>query len=230
MTAAEFGTLVIEEGHRGRQALVERYPDMREHLGHEAAACYDLREADAVKRAVDTFARSLAAQDGSKEVLENLRGPGDAGTVMNYVRDVFEQRPYVDLYDLAARAERCAELTDEVRAAAADVCTAVDALVIASFGMHGLKGFEAGRHGIFIAFPDGDAQAQGALGAHTVWSQLRWYTPLGAGDGREDYGRWSFLADGATPDNGRVENWFELLDSWFDETAEDPGGHNRYVP
>ena len=38
----------------------------------------------------------------------------------------------------------------------------------------------------------------------------------------ENYGNWSFLKDGATPGNGVVENWFELLESWFNES--DSGG------
>ena len=57
---------------------------------------------------------------------------------------------------------------------------------------------------------------------------LCWYTPLEAGDELAPYGRWAFLADGATPGNGKVENWFELLDSWFDDPDFGPGGYNRY--
>ena len=48
-------------------------------------------------------------------------------------------------------------------------------------------------------------------------------------DGGAPYGRWAFLEDGATPGNGVVENWFELLDAWFDDTSDDPAGLNRYV-
>src|SRR5262245_2091714 len=51
-------------------------------------------------------------------------------------------------------------------------------------------------------------------------SAYRWYTPM-KGD-RENYGNWSFLKDGATPGNGVVENWYELLESWFNVT-EAPG-------
>jgi clostripain len=58
---------------------------------------------------------------------------------------------------------------------------------------------------------------------------MDWYTPLrGRGEGAP-YGHWSFLADGATPDDGEIDNWFELLDCWFDDTSEDPGGFNGYV-
>lgn len=55
------------------------------------------------------------------------------------------------------------------------------------------------------------------------------YTRLEREEEGAPYGRWSFLADGATPDDGEVENWFELMDSWFDDTTSDPGGYNRYA-
>jgi clostripain len=47
----------------------------------------------------------------------------------------------------------------------------------------------------------------------------RWYSPLPV-DGV--YGRLSWCRDGATAGNGKVENWFELLDAWFDAAGE-PG-------
>jgi clostripain len=94
---------------------------------------------------------------------------------------------------------------------------AVEHFMIASFGMSGYKGFEAGKNGVYIVLPSG---------APGCWNRFRWYTPL-AGPGKT--GRWSFLKDGATPGNGIVENWFELLNSWFDE-PNDKGGINGYRP
>ena len=61
-----------------------------------------------------------------------------------------------------------------------------------------------------------------------MWAELAWYTPRDAEDELDPYGRWAFLEDGATPGNGQVENWFELLDLWFDDTSSDPGGLNDY--
>jgi clostripain len=42
------------------------------------------------------------------------------------------------------------------------------------------------------------------------------------------YGRWAWCRDGATAGNGRVENWFELMDSWYDTTNDETGGLNGY--
>lgn len=212
MTAADFGKLVIEEGQRGREKAMERRP---ERVAHEAAGCYDLRQAAAVKRAIDALAVALAAGD-NKDVFCEMRGPGPIGDALNYDGD----GPFVDLYDLCRRAQECDALDDTVRKCAGDVLTAADAFMLASFGMSGYPGFEGGKNGVFIVLP---------MNSPGRWRNFGWYSPLAFEENGKDYGRWSFLADGATPGNGQVENWFELLDTWFD-VADDAGGVNHYRP
>jgi clostripain len=205
MTAADFGRLVIEEGFRGRQASKQR-------MSHESAGCYDLRQAADVKKAVDALAVELA-QTKERDVVLELRGSGSDGGAMFYNRDGSN----VDLYDLCRRIAACDRLPDPVRAAARRVMEAVQRFMIGSFGMKAYKGFEPGKNGVYIVLPSGKPGC---------WSQFRWYTPLA---GASKTGGWSFLRDGATPNNGVVENWFELLDSWFDEPDE-KGGVNGYRP
>jgi clostripain len=206
MTAEDFGRLVVEEGHLGRMAS-QRGGE------RESAACYDLRTSEDVKRAVDAMSVALCRSD-TKQAFMELRGPGPGKHAMNYT----ENGPYVDLYDLCKRAAACEHFPPEVRSAATAVMGAVDRFVIASFGMSAYEGFEPGKNGVFIVLPANETDR---------WKSFRWYTPL-PGDAK-NYGRWSFLADGATPGNGAVENWFELLDSWFDEN-DDKGGVNAYRP
>jgi hypothetical protein len=86
--------------------------------------------------------------------------------------------------------------------------------------MAGYEGFARGKNGVFITLP---ADEPGR------WKAFQWYSPLTAVQDGKDFGHWSFLADGATSGNGKVENWFELLDSWFD-VADDAGGVNGYRP
>ena len=213
MSAADFGRLVIEEGRRGRELAAREHP---ERASREAAAVYDLRKAADVKRALDALAVGLAAED-SKEFFCEMRGPGPIGDAINYDGD----GPFVDLYDLCRRAEDCDAFSDEVRARARAVADATDELVLGSFGMSSYQGFEPGRHGVFVVFP---ANRPGR------WKEAsRWYTPLAFEEHGKDYGRWAFLAEGAIPTNGKVDNWFELLDLWFDE-ADEAGGANRYKP
>jgi clostripain len=210
MTAADFGKLVMEEGHRGRELAMKARP---ERVAHEAAGAYDLRKTAEVKRALDALAVALAKSD-SKEVFCEMRGPGPIGDALTYDQG----GPFIDLYDLCLRAADCDALSEEVRACSKGVLKAVDAFVLASFGMSGYAGFESGKNGVFVVFPVNEPGR---------WKNFRWYTPGKHEEGGKDYGHWSFLADGATPANGKVENWFELLDSWFDE-ADDAGGVNGY--
>jgi clostripain len=217
MTATDFGALVIEEGKRGRELVTG---ERAERVKHEAAGCYDLRRVADVKRAVDALAVALAASD-SKQVFCEMRGPGPIGDAINYAGG---GGPYVDLYDLCARAAGCDALSGDVRARARDVMAATDAFMLASFGMSGYAGFEEGKHGAFIVLPMDDGPGKTAR-----WRNFRWYTPGSHEQGGKDLGGWAFLKDGATPSNGKVENWFELLDAWFD-AADDAGGINGYRP
>ena len=211
MTAADFGKLVIEEGRRGRELVMKERP---ERAAHEAAACYDLRKSADVKRAVDALAVALAASEEEKDYFLEMRGPGPIGDAMCYD----EGGPFIDLYDLCRRAADCDALGDGVRARSKDVMKALEGFMLASFGMSGYAGFESGKNGVFIILPVNEPGR---------WKRFRWYTPLAHEEGGKEFGHWSFLADGATPANGKVENWFELLDCWFDE-ADDAGGVNGY--
>ena len=208
MTAADFGKLVIEEGYRGRQASEKWSAQLR-----ESAGCYDLRKAGEVKKAVDALAVALSKSDSKGIVLE-LRNASSERRLLSYSDD----GSYVDLYDLCRRVAGCDRLPESVRSAATDVMKNVERFMIASFGMSAYKQFEAGKNGVFIVLPSGKPDC---------WKQFRWYTPI-RGD-RKSYGNWSFLQDGATPGNGVIESWFELLDSWFDVTDE-KGGINGYRP
>src|SRR5262249_28723247 len=157
-----------------------------------------------VKKAVDALAVTLAKSD-SKGVLLELRNATAESRPICYTHD----GSYVDLYDLCRRVAGSDRLPEAVRSAATDVMKSVRGFTIASFGMSGYKQFEAGKNGVFIVMPSGRPNS---------WKHYRWYTPM-RGD-RENYGNWSFLKDGATPGNGVVENWYELLESWFNVTEE----------
>ena len=103
---------------------------------------------------------------------------------------------------------------------------AIDALVVDSFGMPSLTGFAPGKTGVSITFPDGDARPPKShdAGDHRAW----WAFSRYENEGETGYGLWSFSRDGATPNNGSVETWFELMDAWYDDPAAGPGGLNRY--
>lgn len=208
MTAGEFGRLVVEEGRDGRLAASKagRQVDL------EAAACYDLKLAPNVKQIVDEFARALAKSD-AKSIVMPFRSGGER-LACNYS----EGGPYVDLADFARCVKNCPDVASEARDSAEAVLEVVDAFVIASFGMSGLKGFQPDQDGVFIVLP---APIGGAF------RQFGWYSPTP--DDKGGLAGWAFLRDGATPSNDEVENWFELVDSWLD-VDDGEGGSNHYQP
>lgn len=229
MTAAELGRLVIEEGARGRKAMATDHPEHAEDIPFESAACCDLALAAEVKQKIDAFAVALA-RSGEKQAFEDVRGPSLEGKTLDFTRGNVEHSPYFDLYQLLDRAAFSEKLSRETRDAARAAADTVDRFVLASFGMDSLEseGFEDGKSGVFIVFPDGD-ETSGVFGlGNSLWSKFRWYSPLGKKGKGDPYGRWAFLADGAKPGNGAVENWFELLDSWFDPDPDSKGGTNDY--
>jgi clostripain len=217
LTPEGFGKLIVREGGIGRHAARQE---------REAVACYDLAQAAAVKEAVDAWAVELA-RTGAKEVLEELRGPGPDGYALNYGRDRMDEAPYVDLHDLSLRASKCERLDPSARQAAARVMEKVDALVVASWGGSSLPRFQAHASGVYVTFPDGDAEPRRGPKGKRLWEGCEWYTPLPS---ERFFGRLAWCKDGATPGNGKVENWFELMDAWFDDTARGPEGCNKYAP
>jgi len=229
MTAADLGRLVIEEGANGRRAMAAGHPREAENIRFESAACMDLALAAEVKQKVDALAVALA-RAGAKDAFEDVRGPSLDGKTLDFAGGEVEQLPYYDLFQLCDRAAFSQKLDGETRKAARAAADTVDRFVLASFGMDGLEleGFEDGKSGVFIVFPAGDETAIVGLGKKTLWSRFFWYTPLELKEKNAPYGRWAFLADGAKSGNGVVENWFELLDSWFDPDPDGKGGVNGY--
>ena len=236
MTALDFGGVIIEEIYDGQP--------------EESWACYDLTKVEAVKQKVDAFAASLA-KEGKKDDLAHVRGAGVVRPILNYVSGDFTDlawifTPFFDLYDLAKRTTESPRFGGgKVRRDAATLMKAVDELVAYSYGGGNYPGFENGRHGIYIFFPNGDRKAPYLNVRH--WALQTGYNPSRVMKAPEvplpkdldlpkefalqlaaTYGHYLWCADGATPRNNKVENWFELLDSWFDTGNGKEGGLNNY--
>jgi len=233
-SAAAFGKAALDAI---ADSLGQRTP-VTQRVERESWGSYDLGKAEAVKLAVDRMAVSITEADG-RQVVEDIRGWGDPmqgrahelaaaqPLSLNYLYPKDPLRSmmsaHFDLYDLARRVRDDQRLSQAIREAAADVARNVDAMVLASVGMDDYVGFEPGRHGLYIVFPGNVAE----IGGSPVWSFFRWYHPFDQRSLRAAFGNYDWCRDGAAPGNGRVENWFELLDSWFD--IDDPsGGMNFY--
>ncbi len=231
LTPEQFAGLLVRRTAAERKWSLDNKPSKRRKkiLGYESCTSMNLSKAAAVKSAVDRLA-ALLHQHDAKAALETLRGPGPKPNAMQYTFNIdrrWARMPYFDLTNLANLIARSNAFHDDVRAAARDVAHAADGLILDSFGMHSLAGFEPGEFGVSITFPDGDAPLpkNHESGGKSAW----WAFSRHEDDGEIGYGLWSFSRDGATPGNGVVETWFELMDAWYDDTSTGPGGHNRYV-
>ena len=227
MTATDLARLVVAEGGAGRRQLAEEHPEMKADWQWEAVSAYDLWVTEEVKEAVDDLALALVATNG-RQALESLRGPDQATKAMTYAPKQTADMPYFDLYDLARRIADCSDLDESVRTAAVVVMDTVDEMVIDSFAMTGYDGFEPGHHGVYIVFPQGDVKEDTMPHVDRRWEVHCWYSPIEPPSKIRTYGRWAWCADGAEAGNHVVENWFEMLDSWYDDPSVGHGGINEY--
>ncbi|MFN0242567.1 MAG: clostripain-related cysteine peptidase [Planctomycetota bacterium] len=223
-TALELGREIV----RAKHAQVKAMPrDRAREVSFEAWSCYDLAHVGALKAEVDALARELASPE-AKKVACDLRGFRGTALAMNYMppgEDAWASLPYFDLGDLARRFAESAQLTDAARARAKAVLAAIPRVVTNSFGMSLYFGFEEQRNGLYVLFPDGDEKLGVLRGA---WSRFDWYSPRAASENPTVCPGLAWCADGAGEGNQRIESWFELLDSWFDDARN--GGSNRYLP
>jgi len=190
---------------------------------------FDLTRVAGAKALLDELAAQLY-RDEAKEELLTLRGSGLKAQTYVYVwpeRGSDLQMPHVDLAHLCERIAASEAFTAEARDLGKRVAIAADAVVHSSMGMGHYEGFVPGRHGLYLVFPEGDKLTR--RGA-SYWKRTAWYSPLPIIGKDDRYGRYAWCIDGATPGNGEVENWFELMDAWFDEPTEAaPGGDNGYA-
>ncbi len=207
------------------ERLKERLRDGQK-VHRESWGLYDLNRADAAKKAVDRLAVAID-RTGARAVVEELRGGGlDAATLnYSYRGDPLQWviSAHFDLFDLAGRIADDDRLSEDVRMRAIEVMREVDSMVIDSFAMPGFREFQPGRNGIYIVFPGSLAE----IGGEPVWKSFRWFHPFDQRKVKTAFGLYDWCRDGATPGNGQVENWFELLDAWLD-VNDDVGGFNEY--
>ncbi len=189
----------------------------------ETQTAVDLTKIDAVKQAVDAFAREIA---GRKEDIEAIRGSGPTGGLMAYFNkgDADEWKEYAgfDLYELAQYVHD-GDFSVAIKSAASSLMSAVDDAVIYSWAGGGYSShytpYEQGKNGLGIFFPDGDAPYDG----YTYWEYQYFYTSLPNPDLEDWYAdTWTGSLDGygdidfcSADGDSSVESWFEMLQSWY---------------
>ncbi len=228
VTAADFAGIAVKE-----------YGDAFSSSGLEdqTLTAVDLHEIAGVKAAADGFAATLT---GYQSQIETVRGAVGEGNLLAYFTEsnLGEWISYAgfDLYELAEQV-KVLNLDAAVNSAADALMAAVDTAVIASWAQSGYDssydtGFEAGKNGLAIFFPDGDAMYQYQEESHPYWQYQHWYN----GVSNSAYDDWwndpNYLPqygalDFCTSDgDGIVEGWFELLQYWFNPADTTPNNYN----
>ena len=181
-----------------------------------------------VKEKLDNLAALLPAY---RVETEALRGKErlQQNNVLHYFNSLnttyWLQYPYFDIYSLAKRIEADNSFPAAVRSAAAELYSAIDEAVICSYAGASYTLARENSTGLSIFFPCGKERC--GITGRTYWDYQYFYNALPASIiNSRCYGKLAFCADGATANNGVVENWFELLDYWFDNNRN----VNGYIP
>ncbi|MFW5486259.1 MAG: clostripain-related cysteine peptidase [Spirochaetaceae bacterium JB067] len=220
LSANQFATVAAQE-----------YEDAWSSDSWETQTAVDLTQIADVKSAADDFAGTI--KDYQTQV-ENIRGAVGTGRLMAYFDESETSEWYsyagFDLYELAEQVKANSEVTS-IDNAADDLMDAIDDAVLYSFAQSSYDaygtGFEEGKNGLAIFFPDGDED----YGSYPYWAYQHWYNGVshseyaswwGSPDS-PDYGALDFCtSDG----DGTVESWFELLQYWFNDSDDDPNPYN----
>lgn len=227
MTALELGRVIVEEQYDSCSARTD-----------QSMTCYDLSFADDVKDAVDALAVSLYTNN-EQALLEGIRGSYTGGANGLFYFDdssltSWKSIPMFDLYDLCNRID--ASFDDGTETCAGAVKTAVDNMVVYSFAGSDFSGFTGGQNGLSIFFPDGSYIVHDSIIDQDVpvWAYMWWYNALDTNIYYAEgflYGKLAWCIDNASESNGNIENWFELLDKWYDVPAAKSGkSWNVYDP
>ena len=182
-----------------------------------------------VKQKLDVLASELVSY---RSATEALRGKGKLKqkNVLHYFKSetntYWLQYPYFDLYSLAERIAASENFSEAARTAAGELAEAIDEAVLCSYSGSGYTLAKPDVTGLSIFFPCGGERFS-SFSNFTYWYYQYFYNALSAQSiNPKCYGKLAFCADGATAGNGVVENWFELLDYWFD----DDNNRNGYEP
>lgn len=211
LTPLQFAGILVEE----------QYDYVRERKENQTLSCYTAEGVIRVKNQLDILAGLLKEE---RETMNSLRGTGRLlqDETLHYFnsRNVEEwvNYPFVDLYDMAKKMVASGSFPLETARQAEILASLVDEAVIYSFSGGYYSRAVRNTTGLSIFFPDGSRTYNGKR----MWAYQCWYNAVYLPDYKPGtyYGKLLFCIDNAVPNNGKVENWFELLDSWFDAEGD----------
>jgi len=217
MSAIDVGKVILEEQ---KNAL--------ENFGNYDH-CYvllDLKKTESVKKSIDIISNRVFQKQAQLE-LESIKG-AYLNPSINYYFNKYSKSEWADyasfdLYDLIS-GMMSKPVFDDLSSDINLCLTRLDELIISSYGGSEFKNFTPGKNGLAIFFPAGDETYYPS----EYWNAQIWYNPLDASEFSNYYGKILWCQDNATSDNGIVENWFELLDYFYDDKTRNDGKSINY--
>jgi clostripain len=216
MNAAEFGSIVVEE-----------YRDIIESsYGFEQTmTCMNTSLVEEVKLNVDVLSKMLV---NKKDVVSAAKF-----TSIVYFNEYSEYDqvsiPLYDLYSLIDGFKNSVN-DDEFLEQIDITLKSIDKFVLFSYAdtySTEYIDFELGKNGVSVFLPFGNDVIRLGDENITHWETQYWYnaeTLISEGS----YGNLFWCKDNAVKNNNVVENWFELLDSWYDNNNLVDSNNYRY--
>jgi clostripain len=219
MTALEFSVMILEE--------------FKDKNDFDTISCYDLAKISALKSKADELAVSIYANN-EKIPTEAIRDDDKRCTHYyqyneNVPGDYEHNRmlvPYFELYDLCDEIEDDNNFCLQSRNLATQVKNLIDNVILYSyFGED-----TTNARGMSIFFSPGDDVYDG----NNIFAYHWWFNALdvstrGAATDSKYTGLLSWCINRTTDVTGQVDNWFEMIDAFYDGGGNNPdGGWNEY--
>ncbi len=213
LTPKDLGKIIIEE----------QYDYTSLETDDQILVLYDTEKIGELKKNFDSLFVSL--KDNSSDI-EQLRGSDEI--VQNDILLYFNSSStsewidycYFDVYDIVDKIVKSSKFSEEINIKAEIVKENVDSLILYSFSGDYFKKFKTNITGLSFFFPAGNRIYKDKK----MWYYQTFYNPK---PDESTFGKLSFCKDNATENNKIVENYFEVLDYWFDE-EDGKGGYNGY--
>ncbi len=204
MNAIELASICVEEYH---DIIEENY------IYGQTMAAYDLMAVSDVKESFDKLSRLIVNR---KDLIDQHRY-----FLLTYFNDFSTvdkiTTPLYDFYDLCEIIKEN-EGDTIIGQSAQEVLQYTENLILFSYAdnySYLYTEYKAGKNGISIFMPFGDESSEITGESKSHWETQFWYNP----DiiiTSVSYGNLFWCKDGAIEGNNSVENWFELLDCWYD--------------
>jgi clostripain len=231
MSALELGRIITEEERDGLYGILPEAGDAG------MLTCYDLNWAADVKKSVDRLAVLINGTTGERGLFEQLRD--SLNLVLRYYMvypagsaEDKAQRKASPLYDLVSLCEGVmadSRFSTSTHTAAGEVLSVVDKLIVYSYNGQDTSN----RYGLSIFFSNGNDTYK----EEPMFSYHWWYNALdvsGRVSKEKYYGKLAWCRDKEQDNADVVDNWFEMLDAWYDENDNldlnngERGGWNGY--